>query len=649
MNRCYSVLTVKSVQEDQRIIRGTATTPEPDRMGDIVEPLGVQFKNPMPLLWQHRSDKPVGTVKFDKPTKAGITFEAKLANITEPGALKDRIDEAWQSVKAGLVSAVSIGFNALEYAFLDSGGVRFIKSEVMELSLVTIPANAGATISQIKSIDTGLRAALGIRDSSGDRPVPPGASGKSSNPNRQEAKMKTSEKIAALEARRTECIKAWEGLKDLETKTAEQKAQIKQYRQEVDDLDEEIDDEKAFEKTLAVGAKPVKAANTEEGTAARPFVPAVAKKQDEPGIAFTRLLKVKAVSRLEMLPTLEVAAKMYGKDSQTYSIITKTNEVLPGTAASGNWAYDLISQEGAALADFVEWLRAGMIVGKFGQNGIPALRRIGFYQPYATQTAGGTGAWVGEAKPKPLTSFDFDRSTLTPLKMAIISVLSERNIRYSDPNSDVIIRDQLGQAIIQLEDETFIASGNSGTSNIKPASITNGAAAIVASGTGDADDIRLDIRALVHKFTGTPSFNPPRNGVLIMSTDNAMALGTMTNALGQPEFPGIGMDGGRLLGFPIIVSDYAGSIVALVNASDIYYADEGGVTVDFSREASLEMKDDGHLSQDAAAGTGASLVSMFQNNMVAYRAEKTVNWKRRRTTAVAYLSSVAWGGAVPLS
>ena len=460
--------------------------------------------------------------------------------------------------------------------------------------------------------------------------------------------MKTSEKIAALEARRTECIKSWESLKDLDTKTAEQKAQIKQYREEVEALDEELDDEKAFEKSLAGTAKPVKAADDDDGAPVRKFVPAVAKKQEEPGVAFARLFKVKAVSRLEMMPTLEVAAKMYGKDSQTYHVI-KTNEVLPGTAASGNWAYDLISQEGAALADFVEWLRAGMIVGKFGQNGIPALNRIGFYTDYVTQTAGGAGAWVGEAKPKPLTSFDFDRSTLTPLKMAIISVLSERNIRYSSPQSDIIIRDQIGKSLIQLEDETFITAGNSGSSNVKPASITNGAASIVATGTGDADDIRLDVRALVHKFTASPSFNPPRNGVLIMSTDNAMALGTMTNALGQPEFPGIGMDGGRLLGFPIIVSDYAGSIVALVNASDIYYADEGGVTVDFSREASLEMKDDGHLSQDGSAGTGASLVSMFQNNMVAYRAEKNVNWKRRRTTAVAYLSSVAWGGAVPAS
>jgi len=168
MNRAYSVLTVKAVDDEQRVITGMATTPTPDRMGDIVEPLGVEFKNPMPLLWQHQSDKPVGTVTFDRPTKKGITFEARLAQIDEPGTLKDRIDEAWQSVKAGLVSAVSIGFRALEYAFIEgTGGIRFEKSEVMELSLVTIPANADATISQIKSIDTAIRAEAGIAE---DRP-----------------------------------------------------------------------------------------------------------------------------------------------------------------------------------------------------------------------------------------------------------------------------------------------------------------------------------------------------------------------------------------------------------------------------------------------------------------------------------------------
>ena len=162
-DRAYAVLEVKSVSEDKRIIRGVATTPSTDRMGDIVDPMGVSFMNPMPLLWQHQHDKPVGFVKFDKPTKDGITFEAEIPQIAEAGTLRDRIEEAWQSVKAGLVSAVSIGFRAVEYAFLDEGGIRFTKSEVFELSLVTIPANADAVITA-KSFDAEMAAVIKTYD-----------------------------------------------------------------------------------------------------------------------------------------------------------------------------------------------------------------------------------------------------------------------------------------------------------------------------------------------------------------------------------------------------------------------------------------------------------------------------------------------------
>jgi len=77
-------------------------------------------------------------------------------------------------VKAELVRAVSIGFRALEYAFIEgTGGIRFTETEVMELSLVTIPANADATITAIKSIDRPLLAATGKEPTAEDRPVPP--------------------------------------------------------------------------------------------------------------------------------------------------------------------------------------------------------------------------------------------------------------------------------------------------------------------------------------------------------------------------------------------------------------------------------------------------------------------------------------------
>src|SRR5690606_965895 len=152
-NRAYSVLEIKSVDVEERSITGIATTPETDRVGDIVDPLGAKFADEVPLLWQHQHDKPVGVARFGKATKSGITFRASLPKIDEPGPLKDLVDMAWQSVKAKLVRGVSIGFRALGYEPLDSGGLKSTETEIYELSLVTIPANASATIQTIKAFD----------------------------------------------------------------------------------------------------------------------------------------------------------------------------------------------------------------------------------------------------------------------------------------------------------------------------------------------------------------------------------------------------------------------------------------------------------------------------------------------------------------
>ena len=48
MNRAYSFLETKAVSDEKRTIQGWATTPQPDRVNDVVEPLGVKFK-PFPV------------------------------------------------------------------------------------------------------------------------------------------------------------------------------------------------------------------------------------------------------------------------------------------------------------------------------------------------------------------------------------------------------------------------------------------------------------------------------------------------------------------------------------------------------------------------------------------------------------------------
>lgn len=162
MHRAYSLLELKEVDEDKRIISGIATTPETDRVGDIVEPLGAKFDKSIPLLWQHQHDKPVGIAEFGKATKSGIPFTATIAKIKSAGPLRDLVDMAWESVVAKLVRGVSIGFRAIEHSYMDDGGIRFTQTEIYELSLVTIPANASATIQTIKSLDAAIRNGRGI-------------------------------------------------------------------------------------------------------------------------------------------------------------------------------------------------------------------------------------------------------------------------------------------------------------------------------------------------------------------------------------------------------------------------------------------------------------------------------------------------------
>ena len=177
-DRAYALIDIKSVSDEERIIEGIASTPSTDRMGDIVNPMGAKFKLPLPFLWQHQHDKPVGHVIEAEVTPAGIKFKAQIAKTDEPGMLKDLLDFAWQCLKMKLVAAVSIGFSPLKYAFIDNGGIEFDEWDWFELSAVTIPAQADATITTVKSIDAGLRKAAGRPDPEIPVRDPPAASGK---------------------------------------------------------------------------------------------------------------------------------------------------------------------------------------------------------------------------------------------------------------------------------------------------------------------------------------------------------------------------------------------------------------------------------------------------------------------------------------
>lgn len=155
MTKAYSVLKVKAVTEtdDERTITGIASTPNMDRDSDVMDMMGAKFALPIPLLWQHNHNMPVGEVTSATVTPDGIEIVAKIAKIDEEGVLKNRIDEAWQSIKSGLVKCLSVGFRAIDYDYIaDSYGLNIKSWEWYELSVVTVPANADAIITSAKQI-----------------------------------------------------------------------------------------------------------------------------------------------------------------------------------------------------------------------------------------------------------------------------------------------------------------------------------------------------------------------------------------------------------------------------------------------------------------------------------------------------------------
>lgn len=147
--KSWSTLEIKAVDDEQRIIRGIASTPTTDRAGDIVVPGGAKFTLPIPLLANHDHASPIGQVTKATVTPSGIEIEA---TIPKDSGL-DYVENSWKQLKAGLVRGLSIGFRGTKAEPIKNGGIKFLEWSWLELSAVCIPCNAEANIMAVKQYD----------------------------------------------------------------------------------------------------------------------------------------------------------------------------------------------------------------------------------------------------------------------------------------------------------------------------------------------------------------------------------------------------------------------------------------------------------------------------------------------------------------
>jgi HK97 family phage major capsid protein/HK97 family phage prohead protease len=612
----YAVLECKRADGGPRRIAGIATTPTPDRAGDVLDPLGATFRNPLPLLWHHDVERPIGTVQLQAPTAKGITFEAMLPDVDTPGPLRDRVEEAWQSIKAGLITGVSIGYRVLDggLSILKNGSRHFSSVEICELSLVTVPANMDATIRTIKQLDASYLAAPGRRVS-GDPERPPVRAQKGAPP------MTAQEKIQNFENTRAAKVARMGAIMDAATDTTlpdDKREEYDELALDVKGIDEHLVRARELEKLQQASATRV----VQPAGVVRPNSVISIKSNVPAGTAFVRAACAKLVCNGNLHEAAEYAKRWDGSTPEVALYLKAA--IAPGTVTDATWAGPLVNPNIAA--EFIELLRPATILGK-----IPNLRTVPFNTKVPAQTAGGTYGWVGESKPKPVTKLAFAATTLGIAKAAGIIVLTEELVRLSNPSAEDLVRRDMIAGIAQFLDAQFIDPAVAAVAGVNPASITNGA----PTAPGTASPL-ADIVSLINHFATN---NIGVDGVtFILSAANCLGLSFRTNTDGSPMFPGITIGGGNYKGLTFIASQAAGANVIALQPALVLYADDGGVTIDASREASLQM-DSAPMSPSDATTV---YVSLWQTNCVGLRAERYVNWLRANANAVKYLTAVAW-------
>lgn len=153
----YIMKRTEPASSKKKKVSFVASSATPDRYGDIIDQKGWVLdnykKNPVVLLNHDSNQLPIGKgnvyIRNDQLT-IDVEFDSE-----DP-----RAKEVERKAKKGFMNAVSVGFRPLEsksrselptdHKYYGQRGMYYSKAELLEVSIVTIPANGEATMLEQK-------------------------------------------------------------------------------------------------------------------------------------------------------------------------------------------------------------------------------------------------------------------------------------------------------------------------------------------------------------------------------------------------------------------------------------------------------------------------------------------------------------------
>jgi HK97 family phage major capsid protein/HK97 family phage prohead protease len=657
-NRAADSIRYKTHAEKVNGLEFVLSDETPDRMDDVIMSDGWDLanfnKNPI-ALFGHQSSFPIGKWKNVRVVDKQLRGFLELA----PEGTSERIDEIRRLVDADILRAVSVGFRPKESKprAESDWGLFFTKSELVETSLVSVPANPNA-LAVAKSLKISpatidlVFVGKDARDGIERRGITGGQANKSSLV-RKGATMSFAQRITAAEQRlnglRDQLSAHWE--KTDETNVSDDQLKI------ATDLGDAIAREERTLEALRAAEKSLGQQSEDGGRTVvvtrgpgqrqevqqlRPF--SLPKKKVEPIELLVRAGTVQLFAHLHRKPIDAVMREIYGDDEATRAVLDWATRAAtaPAMTTVTGWAAELVQQ---IVTDFMQTLMPKSVFPRlstlglsleFGRNG-----RI--IVPTRSITPTIAGSFVGEGQPIPVRQGAFTSQTLTPKKMAVITTWTREIDEHSVPAIEGLLRDAISQdTAISLD--SILLDSNPATL-IRPAGILNGITGLTPTAGGGFTALVGDIKQLTGALlTGTKG--NVRSPAWLMNPQQVNSIG-LTAAPGAGVFPfREEISAGNLGGWPIIDSGTIplGEVIA-IDAADFVAAGGEAPRFEISDQATLHMEDTTPLEIVGGAdpGTPANPVrSLWQTDSLALRLILPINWTIRRPGVVAYVSGVTW-------
>ena len=638
-----------------------------DRMGDVVDPSGWQLdrlKSDPPVLFNHNRDQIVGRwtdVRVKDGKLMGRIVWAKSDKWPMAQYIRDLVRE-------GILRTVSVGFQPVarqpltKDADAKHGPFRFTKQQLLECSLVSVPANPNA-LALAKDYPRDVLAEVFRKPAGEDRPelralpAKPGAI-----PSMQtRTNMQTQTISQKIQSAQNNIAMLRDSLNELATKPELDAEETKRYQedlpQQIEQARKELDAHRRVERSLIddsnlspvqpeqrpIEILPPQTSNTPQ----RPSddgrkLFAVPKKKIEPGDYVGRALAAWTKQHVTKDPFDKILREGYGNDEATNIVLRAA--VNPAMTTVATWAAELVQTSNVDYLDrlipnfIYPQLKAMGTSYTFGNSGVLKI-------PVRANTPTLAGAWVGEGSAKPVKRASFTTVTLSPTKLAVISTFSEEMATYGMPSIEGIIRqamsDDTGIAL-----DSYLIDNVAASAGVRPAGLLNGVTPITASVLTPAPAAMVaDFKALIGAITAAGGGGRGPIAILI-NPAQANALSFAQTTTGDFMFATRDQAASKL-GAQFIISATvpAGRVIA-VDAADFATATDGTPRFTVSTEATLHEEDTTPLALTTGAqGSGvvaSPMRSLFQTDAVAIRMSLYVSWVMRRASMVQTIASVTW-------